>query len=152
MTVHGARIEEHPDLMALRMGSERAVTRPTAQAMECLSLLAGLYLAISPWVVGFDGLRSITVNNLITGIALAAIALGLGPAYERIHGMGWAAALIGVWTIITPWVVSGNVAVTRTIVSNVITGAVVLLLALATSAAGSAADTARAVEPRRTAP
>ena len=148
MTVHGARIEEHPDLLALRMGSERAVTRPAAQAVECLSLLAGLYLAISPWVVGFDAFRSLSVNDLITGIALAAIALGFGPAYERIHGMGWAAALIGVWTIITPWVVSGDAAVTRTIWSNVVTGAVVLVLALATTATGSAADTARVAEPR----
>jgi hypothetical protein len=28
MTVRGARIEEHPDLVALRVGSERSVTSP----------------------------------------------------------------------------------------------------------------------------
>jgi|SRR5579871_5394712 hypothetical protein len=136
MAVHGARIEEHPDLMALRISSERAVTRPVAQAVECLSLLTGLYLAISPWVVGFDAFRTLTVNNLVIGIALAVLALGYGPAYERTHGMGWTAALLGIWTIIAPWAVAGNAAVTKTEVSNIITGAVAILLALATTAMG----------------
>lgn len=139
MAVHGARIEEHPDMVALRIGSERAVTSPVAQAIECLSLLAGLYLAISPWVVGFDGFRTLTVNDLITGIALAVLALGYGPAYERTHGMGWAAVLVGIWTIIAPWVVAGNAAVTKTEVSNIITGAVAAVLALGTITLGSRA-------------
>jgi hypothetical protein len=138
--------------MALRMGSERAVTRPVAQGVECLSLITGLYLAISPWVVGFDAFRSLTVNNLIIGIALAVLALGYGPAYERTHGMGWTAALLGIWTIISPWVVSGNAAVTKTEVSNIITGAVAIVLALATTALGSRTTMSRQATARTDVP
>lgn len=137
MAAPAARIEQHPDLMALRAESERAATRPVAQAVECLSLLTGLFLAISPWVVGFDAFRSLTVNDLITGAALALLALGYGPAYERTHGMGAAAALIGVWTIIAPWVVAGSPATARTEASNIATGALAFILALATLAQGS---------------
>jgi hypothetical protein len=138
VTMHGSRIDEHPDLVALRIGSERAVTRPAAQAVECLSLLAGLYLAISPWVVGFDAFRSLTVSNLVTGLALVVLALGYGPAYERTHGMSWAALLVGAWTIVAPWVVAGHAAATKPEVSNVIAGAAACLTALATMGLGMA--------------
>lgn len=135
-------IEQHPDLAALRATSQSAATRPGAQLAECLSLLAGLYLAISPWVVGFHATtRALSASDLITGGALALLALGYGPAYERTHGMGWAAAMIGVWTIIAPWVIYGSPATVRTEWSNIVTGGVVILLALATAALGSAAGT-----------
>ncbi|MGW7689641.1 SPW repeat protein [Streptomyces asiaticus] len=142
MTTHGARIEEHPDLMELRARYERAATTPQARAVEGLTLLAGLYLAISPWVVGFFATGTgLTVNNLITGLAVAILALGFGSAYERTHGLGWVVAAIGIWTIITPWVVSGPSATTGTMVSNVATGAVIFLLGLATSALGMTGKT-----------
>jgi hypothetical protein len=44
---------------------------------------------------------------------------------------------VGIWTIIAPWVVAGNAAVTKTEVSNIITGAVAALLALGTISLGS---------------
>ncbi|WP_413804673.1 SPW repeat protein [Streptomyces sp. OE57] len=137
MTTHG-RIEQHPDLMELRARYERAATTPQARAVEGLTLLAGLYLAISPWVVGFSGTATgLTVNNLITGLAVAILALGFGSVYERTHGLGWVVSAIGIWTIITPWIVSGPSAAAGTITSNVVTGAVTFLLGLATSALGA---------------
>ncbi|MGP3983771.1 SPW repeat protein [Streptomyces sp. KR80] len=130
-------IDQHPDLVALRAQSERAAATPTGQAVECLSLLTGLYLAASPWIVGFNGLTTLAVNNLIAGLAFAYLAMGLGNAYERTHGMSWAAAGIGVWTIIAPGMVAGDVSTTSTIVSNVLTGIVAVLLALATAGMGA---------------
>jgi hypothetical protein len=144
MVAQNPRIEEHPDLMALRADSERATARPAAQAVECLSLLTALYLAASPWIVGFDTtFRNLAINDLILGVALAVFALGYGAAYERTHGMAWAAGLLGVWTIIAPWVVSGRVADTGARVSNVIAGALVVLMALATIAQGTMRGSSR---------
>jgi hypothetical protein len=127
-------MEQHPDIMEMRARYERAATTPRAQAIEALALITGLYLAVSPWIVGFSGLTTLTVCNLVTGLAYTLLMAGFGNAYERTHGRAWAASLIGLWTIIAPWVVSGSVATTRTIVSNVIVGAVALLLGLAASA------------------
>ena len=135
MTTHPSRIEQHPDIVALRARYAQASARPAAQAAEGLSLLAGLYLAISPWVIGFSG-TTLTASNLITGIALAVLALGFGSAYERTYGMGWVAAAIGVWAIIAPWVVSGAPDTTKVVLSNVITGAVAVLLGLVTTVMG----------------
>ena len=131
-------MQRHPDIMALREQSERAAANPVAQAVEALSVLSGLYLAASPWIVGFSGFTTLSVNNLITGLALTVLAIGFGSAYERTHGMSWAAAGIGIWTIIAPWVVAGNVATTSTIVSNVVVGAVALVCALAMAGLGVA--------------
>lgn len=136
MATQPSRIEQHPDIMALRSRYAQVSARPTAQATEGLTLLTGLYLAISPWVVGFNASSTLTVNNLVTGIALAVLALGFGSVYERTYGMGWVAGAIGVWTIIAPWVVSGAPDTTKVVVSNVITGAVAVLLGLTTMVLG----------------
>jgi hypothetical protein len=132
-----ATMESHPDILEMRerhTWAEQAATTPAAQAVEAISLITGLYLAASPWIVGFNGMMTLAVTNLITGIAYAVLMGGFGHAYERTHGMAWAAALLGVWSIIAPWLVSGSVATTRTIISNIIAGAVALVLALAASA------------------
>lgn len=120
----------HPDIAALRAKYDAAAETRVAQAVDGLTFLTGLYLAISPWVVGFNGFRSLTGNNLIVGVALALLAVGFASAYGRMHGISWVAPLIGVWTIIAPWVIAGDVATTRTVWSNVVTGAVALLLGL----------------------
>lgn len=131
-------IDQHPDIMALRAHSERATSTPIAQAVEGISLLAGLYLAASPWITGFTQFGSLTINNLIAGIAFTLLTMGfVNSAYERTHGMSWAALGLGVWTIIAPWVVSGNVDTTRTIWSNVVVGAVMVCCAMATAAMGA---------------
>ncbi|WP_413811644.1 hypothetical protein [Streptomyces sp. OE57] len=48
MTTHGSRVEELPELMDLRARYERAATAPQARAVAVPTLLAGLYLAVSP--------------------------------------------------------------------------------------------------------
>lgn len=75
-------------------------------------------------MAGFNGMHSIAASNLITGLALALIGAGLASAYGRTHGMAWVAPIVGIWTIITPWVISGSDATTATIANNVATGAV----------------------------
>ncbi|MFD5511358.1 SPW repeat protein [Streptomyces sp. NPDC059761] len=129
MTTHS--IEHHPDLAEMRSRFERVTSTPAAQAVEALALITGLYLAASPWIAGFSGLSSLAINNLIAGVAYCLCMSGLGSAYERTHAMAWTAVAIGAWTIVAPWVIAGDVSTTRSVVSNVITGGVALLLALA---------------------
>ncbi|WP_031079437.1 SPW repeat protein [Streptomyces sp. NRRL S-118] len=134
MTTHPS-IEQHPDLAEMRSRFERATTTPRSQAVETLGLLTGVYLAASPWIAGFSGLTTLAVCNLITGVAYALCMGGFGSAYERTHAMAWAACAIGAWTIISPWVVAGNVDTTRSVVNNIIVGVVALLLGAAMAAA-----------------
>ncbi|MBW5482766.1 SPW repeat protein [Streptomyces bambusae] len=134
MTTHPSpSIEHHPDVAEMRSRFERATATPRAQAIETLALLTGVYLAASPWIAGFAILTPLAVCNLIMGVAYSLL-LGVGNAYERTHSMAWAACAIGAFTIISPWVVAGPFDVTRSVLNNVITGAVALLLALAMAA------------------
>jgi hypothetical protein len=98
-------IEEHPDIAALRMRYERAAETVAGQVVGGLTFLAGLFVAASPWIVGFSQFTTLTVNNLIVGIAVTVFALGLTSAFGRTHGLAWTAPLVGVWLIISPWVV-----------------------------------------------
>src|SRR5690348_15740199 len=99
-----------PDMAETRQHYEGAPCRAAFQALDGLALLAGLYLAISPWVARFAGLERLTVSNLVTGLAVAALAVGFATAYVRTHGLAWVAPVIGVWTIIAPWVMYGGAA------------------------------------------
>ncbi|MFE6200326.1 SPW repeat protein [Streptomyces sp. NPDC057838] len=140
-------METHPDIIDIRQrheAAERAATTPRAQAIETLALLTGLYLAASPWIVGFNGggFTRLAVTNLITGIGYALLMSGgFGRAYDRMHSMAWAACVLGAWTIVAPWVVAGDVDTTRTVVNNIITGVLALLLALAASAGAAKRST-----------
>ncbi|MBM9618719.1 SPW repeat protein [Streptomyces zhihengii] len=129
-------ISQHPDLAEMRSRFERATSNPAAQGVEALALLTGVYLAASPWIAGFSGLTGLAVTNLILGIAYCVCMSGFASAYERTHAMAWAACAIGAFTIVSPWVVSGDVSTTRTVVNNVIVGAVALLCGLAMAAGG----------------
>lgn len=59
---------------------------------------------------------------LTTGLALVAFALCFIPAFERTHGMGVSAALVGIWTIIAPWVIHSSPTGVGTIASNAAIG------------------------------
>ncbi|MDX3352348.1 SPW repeat protein [Streptomyces sp. ME01-24h] len=126
-------IDQHPDLLELREDYERATATKRGQATEAMGLITGTYLAASPWIVGFNGLSTITVSTLIAGIAYALLMGGVGRGYERTHSKAWAAAVIALWTIISPWCIAGDVSTTRTISNNVIVGVIALVLALATA-------------------
>ncbi|WP_055478851.1 SPW repeat protein [Sphaerimonospora mesophila] len=128
---HSADIGTHPDIMELRARYEAAAANPAAQLTDGLTLLSGLYLALSPWIVGFQN-RPIAVNNLVTGLVIAMLALAYSSAFGRTHGISWIAPVIGLWTIIAPWVIRGGANTAGTIANNVVTGAIILALGLAT--------------------
>ncbi len=129
MASQTARIEEHPDIVGLRMRYEQVAETRAAHVVDGLSLLTGLFVAASAWIVGFTA-TTLAATNLITGIALALLALGFASAFGRTHGIAWVAPVLGVWTILSPWLVSGSVATGRTIATNVIAGGVYLVLSL----------------------
>ncbi|MCV7402631.1 SPW repeat protein [Mycobacterium fragae] len=128
-TVHSS-IDHHPDLLALRARYERAAESMTAQGTFGLTLLTAVYAAISPWVVGFQGTRALAVSDLIVGLVCVALAFGYAMALDRSHGMTWTLPCLGVWFIVSPWVIHGVSPHGGMIWSNVIAGAVLTVLGL----------------------
>ncbi|MGW2588271.1 SPW repeat protein [Streptomyces virginiae] len=106
-------------------------------------------------MAGFNDSVTLAVTNLICGIAYMLMLGGLGNSYERTHSMAWAAAAIGIWTCVAPWVVTGDVAQTRSITSNLIVGVIATLLALAAASGARDRDAGRrdlGAQPYRTMP
>ena len=99
-------IEQHPDIVAMRERYDQTAESPPARIVEGLGFLAGLWLAMSPWVVGFADETGITVSNLFTGLAVVALALGFASAFGRTHNLAWVTPLLGLWTILSPWLVA----------------------------------------------
>src|SRR6266508_2545554 len=73
-------IERHPDIVSLRMKYEQANETYVAHIVNGFALMAGLYLAISPWVVGFQTLTPLAIVNVLTGFVLVALAFGFSAA------------------------------------------------------------------------
>jgi hypothetical protein len=139
-TTSGMSIERHPDIAALRDRYDRVAERPVTQVAEGLMFIAALYVAASPWIVGFGDQMGLAMCNLIAGIAVALLAVGFTSAYGRTHGMSFVAPLLGLWMIVSPWLVADVSTTTGMIWSNVLGGAIVCLLGLGVTAMGMRED------------
>ena len=96
-------------------------------------LVAGAWLIVAPFVLGFDG--TARWNTLITGIlivVLAAVRLVSPPKTSR---LGLVHLVLGVWLIASPFLL-GYGDVLEASRNSYFTGAVVAVLALASAAAG----------------
>ncbi|MFC0597217.1 SPW repeat protein [Streptomyces palmae] len=138
---HRGDLADHPDAAEMRDRYERVLGGRDVVLLDGPVLLAGLYLAVSPWVVHFSGNADLRTNNLIIGIAVALLGLGLTMVPRRMYGLCWAMVVIGAWMIVSPWVVT-RFPSTGMIWNNVVVGAVTCLLGLA--AAGLLMRTNRA--------
>lgn len=128
-TVHSS-IEHHPDLLALRARYERVAESMSAHFTFGLALLTGLYVAASPWIVGFSGTGSLATSDLIVGIAVAFLAYGFATTLDRAHGMTWTLPVLGAWVIVSLWILPGVTLTAGMIWSNVVAGALMTFLGL----------------------
>jgi SPW repeat len=111
---------------------------PTAQSIDGLTLLAGVFLAISPWVVGFGAnAPGLAVNNLVCGITVAVLGLGYATMYGRTHGLSWVPVPLGIWVIVAPWLIYDTHVTTGIATVNVVIGVVIALLGFLTVAMAS---------------
>lgn len=131
--MRSAKMTEHPDIVEMSARYERMAEAPTAQATDGLTVLAGLFVALSPWIVGFAE-SALAINNLVIGLGIAGLGAGFAAAFDRTHRLTWVCPLLGLWTIVSVWTVSGADATTGAVLSNVIGGAAVVLLGVAAMA------------------
>lgn len=124
-----AEVQRAHDMQELRLRYDRASESATGQLVEGLIVLAGLFIALSPWIVGFTG--PLQINNLVVGLVIAAIGFGFAGAYTTTHRIAWVCPVLGAWTIVSLWAVNGAVTTTGSVLSNVLAGVAVLLGGLA---------------------
>jgi len=93
---------------------------------DVANLVLGVWLALSPWAIGYQGDATAMTNAVIVGVALIAVALGaifVPRAWEE-----WTQGLLGLWLIASPWLLGFNDQ--QTVMRNaVLTGMAVVALA-----------------------
>lgn len=125
------KMTDHPDIVAMSARYDRMAESFTAQATDALTVLTGLYVSLSPWIIGFSETSAgLARNNLVIGLAVAVLGAGFAAAYERTHRLLWVCPLLGAWTIVSLWLVSGTETTTETVLSNVFGGAAIVVFGL----------------------
>jgi uncharacterized membrane protein HdeD (DUF308 family) len=102
-----------------------------------LNVIMGIWLIISPWVVGFAGQTAAFWNSFLAGIAVLLVALIAGRSFKS--SPSWWNVALAVWLIVSPWVVgfsSQEAATANSVVPGIIVGILALTAALAKSAPG----------------
>lgn len=82
------------------MTSERTGFDPPRTTLD-LGVVIGVWLLVSPFVLGFSGYGVPTWNDAIAGVGILAV---VHSSYRHEQWHGYAAVLLGVWVLISPWV------------------------------------------------
>ncbi|WP_328610521.1 SPW repeat protein [Amycolatopsis sp. NBC_00345] len=98
-----------------------------------LTVLAGLYLIIGPWVARFGGAAELAVSNTVAGLAIIALAAvrtrDTGP-----QALTWVLPVLGLWAAVSPLVLHYGDETSPSagaFAGNVIAGVVVVLAGFA---------------------
>ncbi len=105
-----------------------------AVVASVLNILAGIWLIISPFVLGFSLMPAATWNTLIVGIVVLILAAIRAGYPLRNVGLSWINLLLGIWLIISPWVLSYRGSTTP-VGNDVILGIIVGILGIASALA-----------------
>jgi hypothetical protein len=96
-----------------------------AKICDVANLVLGAFLFFSPWIFGFDA-GKISQNAAITGIVIAVLAIAALAAFAVWEE--WLNLIVGLWALISPWVL-GFQGSTRATTVHVIVGMAVAVLA-----------------------
>lgn len=94
-----------------------------------LDIIAGIWLIIAPYVLGYSSVASAAWNSVIFGIIIAVLAASreFGQGYRRAWP-SWINVLIGLWLIISPFFL-GFSHIGVAVWNSIIMGIVVAILA-----------------------
>ncbi|MER5841787.1 MULTISPECIES: SPW repeat protein [Streptomyces] len=123
-------ITSHPDAPEMRARYDRVLSGRDVVLVDGPVFLLGLYCAVSPWILHYTTSQpALASHNLIVGIAIGLLALGFTAAPTRMYGLSGAMCALGVWMIVSPWIV-GTAPDAGVVWNNVVIGALTLLLGI----------------------
>ncbi|MFP5503028.1 MAG: SPW repeat protein [Candidatus Sericytochromatia bacterium] len=96
-----------------------------------LNLVLGVWLIVAPFALGYAYFEAAMWNSIVVGLLVAAFAAWRGFG----HAGGWAAwanVILGAWLLASPWMF-GHAAIQAALFNDVIVGAAIGALALASA-------------------
>lgn len=95
---------------------------------DWINLLLGIWLFISPWAMRYsDTAGAAAWNAWILGVAIvvfAAVAMSISKAREEVINI-----ILGVWMVISPWILQFSTVVRNAEANAVIVGILVIIFA-----------------------
>lgn len=70
---------------------------------DVLNLILAIWLFLSPWIVGFTTLTPAAWTAWLSAIAIAVFAIAALSAFAEWEE--WINLILGIWVLISPWVV-----------------------------------------------
>lgn len=101
--------------------------KQTKHWQDPVNALIGVWLALSPWALGYQDHMAAATNGVVIGVVLIAAALGaffMPRAWEE-----WTEGVLGLWMIVSPWALGFDMR-HDAMVNAVVSGIVILVLAL----------------------
>ncbi len=95
--------------------------------LAILTAVAGIWLLISPFALSFPDLSQAMRNDVGFGIIVAFLAAIYASLPERATWLSWLNCLLGLWVVMSPWVLSFSTDASATW-NNVITGVIIVAL------------------------
>jgi hypothetical protein len=132
--------------MAYAIQSTRFNHTGQVQTASGLDVLAAIWLFISGFVV--HGSYTMAWNDWIFAVIIGFFALCRTFGAYRQSWLSWLNFLMGIWVLISPWVLMGT-PTQAMIVNNVITGGVIIILSGWSALASGSGATAQTAEVRR---
>lgn len=115
-----------------------------------LNFLAGIWMLISPWVLGIASIRNVTGNNVLLGIAVLILAASRAWGGQGVWA-SWTNVVLGLWVLISPWALGfagSGTASTNNVLFGIIIAALALWAGMITPGVRTGAATFAGAEPR----
>jgi len=93
------------------MATQKLFTRAWGGWLGLLTMIAGLWFLISPWILSFGATNTAGLNAIVVGLLIAVCgaldAFGIGYLPMRaMRVFGLLAAILGLWAIVSPFVLT----------------------------------------------
>ena len=86
------------------MATTTETTRSTVSWTSGINLVAGIWLIIAPFILGYSGIVAALWNDIVVGILIAILAGGRLAGPFRNPGYSWFNVGLGCWLIIAPFI------------------------------------------------
>ncbi len=118
----------------------RRNARSPAGNFSALNAIAGIWLIISPFLIGYTANGAATWNSIIIGAIVLILGWIRAANLLANPGLSWINAILGIWMMIAPLALVGAAAAAvahATYTNDIIVGIIVLVLGIASAAASS---------------
>jgi hypothetical protein len=111
------------------MGPNQTITRQSSDgSASWLNILLGIWVIVSPFALAFGLFPRAMWNNVATGAAIVILGI-IRTGAPRQPGWSWSNAILGIWLIISPFVLAFAMPVAFW--NNIILGIIIGIVALA---------------------